>query len=179
LSLIILFKVQNFLLKFVLFIAFLHPFLPQNILLCRLCLPVRTAPPSLTSEESAQQHPSSSTLVTGDRLRPVLDSAVEDSPRLTSPSVVVAEDSPRPTSPSVVVAEDSPQPSPPPIPLIIPQQPPNAALLPTPTSPTHDDPTPPTSDPERCTVVSPSVTISPFWPCFWPSSFFFSHQVHT
>jgi hypothetical protein len=23
-----------------------------------------------------------------------------------------------------------------------------------------------------------SVTISPFWPCFWPSSFFFSHQVH-
>ena len=22
------------------------------------------------------------------------------------------------------------------------------------------------------------VTISPFWPCFWPSSFFFSHQVH-
>jgi hypothetical protein len=23
-----------------------------------------------------------------------------------------------------------------------------------------------------------TVTISPFWPCFWPSSFFFSHQVH-
>jgi hypothetical protein len=23
------------------------------------------------------------------------------------------------------------------------------------------------------------VTISPFWPYFWPSSFFFSHQVHT
>jgi hypothetical protein len=22
------------------------------------------------------------------------------------------------------------------------------------------------------------VMISPFWPCFWPSSFFFSHQVH-
>ena len=120
--------------------------------------PVGTTPPSLTSEESAQQHPSSSTLVTGDRLRPVLDSVVEHSPRPASPSVVVAEDSPRPASPSVV-AEDSPQPSPPPVPLAIPQQPPNAALLLTPTSPTHDDSTPPASNPERCTVVSPSLGV--------------------
>jgi hypothetical protein len=27
-------------------------------------------------------------------------------------------------------------------------------------------------------LLPTSVTISPFWPCFWPSSFFFSHQVH-
>jgi hypothetical protein len=26
--------------------------------------------------------------------------------------------------------------------------------------------------------MPPPVTISPFWPCYWPSSFFFSHQVH-
>jgi hypothetical protein len=108
--------------------------------------PVRTAPPSLTSE-SAQQHPSSSTLVTGDKFQPVLDSVVEDPPRPASPSVV---------------AEDSPQPSPPPVPLVIPQQSPNAALLPTPTSPTHNDSTPPTSDPGRCAVVSPSLGVFTF-----------------
>jgi hypothetical protein len=28
------------------------------------------------------------------------------------------------------------------------------------------------------TVSEFDVTISPFWPCFWPSSFLFSHQVH-
>jgi hypothetical protein len=28
------------------------------------------------------------------------------------------------------------------------------------------------------TEVDLPVTISPFWPCFWPSSFLFSHQVH-